>query len=152
MKLPTSTRKLLFRVGVVLLALPLLLVALGVGLAEELPSPPSLTMSISLPDGSMAPLAEVLAMGDAQSEAGVKSLSEAVELEEKADGPGRFLRSTEDRDPYRLGRDLADKGETRQAIALLRSVSKSHPEYARAQRFVGWDLYTKELDEPFHFS
>ncbi len=51
-------------------------------------------------------------------------------------------------DVYEMAEYEHWNGRPEQAIALYRSVPKDHHSYARAQRHIGWKLYTKELDDP----
>ena len=39
-------------------------------------------------------------------------------------------------------------GDHEQALALFRSLPKEHPRYGRAQRRIGWDIYTRAMNEP----
>ncbi len=45
-------------------------------------------------------------------------------------------------------RTLLSTGETEAAIAVLLSVPPVHRSYSRAQRMIGWEIYTKELGLP----
>jgi len=152
-----NKRKWIWRIALPLVLVPALLISLGIFLAEEIPEAPLPSLAITLPDGSATTLGEIL------QEA---AQAEAEKLEVPADPvpptpmePGAvpeilfdlnrsFLESPEDRDPYRLGREFARLGQVDQAIALLRSVPPGHRQYSRARRFLGWDLYTQELDKP----
>lgn len=63
-----------------------------------------------------------------------------------------FLRLyDENENPYDLFR-MAEwaqmQGRVGEAVALLRSLPQDHPRYARAMRMLGWDLYTRQLDDP----
>lgn len=153
-------RKWAFRLGFLVLLLPSLLVMLSIGLAEAPPEPPSMDLAIALPGGHEETLGAILEEAARQGAAE----SEAESVAPFGPGPGDPIRevlpqvpeigewwpleSAEDRDPYRLGRYLAMHGNVEGAIAVLRSVPEGHPEFARSQRFLGWDLYTQELGEP----
>lgn len=43
---------------------------------------------------------------------------------------------------------LLSSGETEAAIAILLAVPPTHRRYSRAQRLIGWDIYTRELGLP----
>ncbi len=164
----TKTRKTLYGLAILLLSLPLLLVALGAGLAAPLPPAPDASLPIPLPGGGTATLGELVAAPPVFGAAPASPADDGRRAAEAATDPGAgegagekteaaaetaasaftWLRSPDDRDLYRLGRELAHRGNTEQAAALLRSVPPSHPQYARAQRFLGWDLYTRELNQP----
>lgn len=157
-------RRLLPRIGIILVILFGLSVTLGIGLTDAPPPLPESTMQIQLPGGQVESLGEILEAGLSQDERLIateeSNQSDAIAGDEEgAQGSvdpadlllaraGSWLLSPDDRDPYRLGRELADRGNVEGSIALLRSVPKDHPEYARSQRYLGWDLYTKELKEP----
>ncbi len=126
-------RRLLPRLGIFILIFLGISITLSVGLSEDPPPLPESTLEIHLPDGSVETLGDILEAGLAQDET-------LQPVDASAD--------PDDRDPYRLGRELADRGDIEPSIALLRSVPKDHPEYARSQRFLGWDLYTRELKQP----
>ncbi len=164
-----NPRKILIGAGVLVLSAPLLVLGLGLGLAAPLPPSPDGDMAILLPDGSTTTLDQLIAAAPAEAEApadadsapanpspsppqeeGGPASAEALAELLGEDGPihGSWLRSPDDRDLYRLGRQAAADGNPEQAAALLRSVPSSHPQYARAQRFLGWDLYTQQLDQP----
>lgn len=159
-------RRLLPRLGLILLLFLALTITLGVGLTEDPPPLPESSLQIQLPDGQMETLGSILEAGLAQDER-LLPMEDSGTTTSNADDTqdpepavtidpadlalrrGRsWLLSPNDRDPYRLGRELASRGDVESAIALLRSVPKEHPEFARSQRFVGWDLYTCELNQP----
>ncbi len=113
-------------------------------------------MRIDMPGGGALPLRQVLARAAAGERISQRlgraapaawevieggSVLEAMLTGPAAPGPGET-------DLYRLGRHAARSGKIDQAVALLRSVPAEHPEYSRAQRFLGWDLYTEQLDRP----
>lgn len=146
---------------------------LGVGMSDAPPAAPSPEMEIHLLDGTVQTLGDILreaglakqetqAQSAPQAEGLADVLREIVSKPKKTgrserrrrrytEGPNSrrtWLNSPDDRDPYRLGRELAAYGEVEDAIALLRSVPKSDNRYARSQRYVGWDLYTRKLNQP----
>lgn len=145
-----------------LLLLPTLVLLLGLGVATDPPPPPSQEMVIALPDGTEATIAEILAAPplpqleeekDPPSAPPARTESEEpilLEVQDLLRDPTNFsfLETPDDRDPYRLGRELERVGDLDHAIAMLRSVPRSHPQYARAQRYLGWDIYTQQLDQP----
>lgn len=152
-----NKRKWIWRIALPLVLLPALLISLGIFLAEEIPEAPLPSLAITLPDGSATTLGEILKEA-AQAEA-KKEGAPAAPIPPMSAEPGEvpgftfnlnrsFLESPQDRDPYRLGREFARLGQIDQAIALLRSVPRGHRQYSRARRFLGWDLYTQELDKP----
>ena len=51
-------------------------------------------------------------------------------------------------DLFQLAEYKLDTGDTDAALALYRSVPTDHPQYPRSQRRIGWDIYTKQLDDP----
>jgi len=151
-------RKWLWRIALPLVLLPVLLISLGLFLAEDIPPAPPPSMPITLPDGKETTLGEILEEATAQA-----TTPDPAPAPEATPEPGAtpeqelaftfdlnrsFLESPDDRDPYRLGREFARLGQIDQAIALLRSVPPGHRQYSRARRFLGWDLYTQELDKP----
>jgi hypothetical protein len=155
-------RRLLPRLALVFLIFLGLTITLSVGLSESPPPLPDPSMEIQLPNGQTQTLSQILEAGLSQGETlqpvgGTANAntntngygSATVDPADLALARGRsWLLSPDDRDPYRLGRELASKGNINGSIALLRSVPVNHPEYARSQRFLGWDLYTQELNQP----
>jgi hypothetical protein len=142
-----------------LLVVFIIAISMSVGMSDPPPAPPPPNMEIHLPDGSVQTLNEILETAElAQIQQQAEELlnpPEAGQSERRrrryTEGPNRrrtWLRSPNDRDPYRLGRELAAYGDIEEAIALLRSVPKNHERYARSQRYVGWDLYTRKLNQP----
>ncbi len=151
-------RKWIWRIALPLVLVPALLISLGIFLAEDIPDAPHPSMPITLPDGSSTTLGEILEEAGAQAAAPEPEAQPEAVLEQPPvpedvfeftfDLNRSFLESPDDRDPYRLGREFARLGQFDQAIALLRSVPAGHRQYSRARRYLGWDLYTQELDRP----
>ncbi len=56
--------------------------------------------------------------------------------------------SPDETDLFTLGRYAMRKGRVEEALALLQSVPEQHERYDTAQRYIGWELLTKELDKP----
>lgn len=51
-------------------------------------------------------------------------------------------------DPIREGRDAIHARRYEEAFGILSTVGPEHPEYARAQRYIGWELFGDALDQP----
>jgi hypothetical protein len=51
-------------------------------------------------------------------------------------------------DAWDAGRKAHDAGELEEAVAYWKQVSEDHPEYARSLRYIGWEVYAGERDEP----
>jgi hypothetical protein len=51
-------------------------------------------------------------------------------------------------DLYALAEYNLALGHTEEALGLFRSVPAAHPNYGRAQRRIGWDLFSRGLDQP----
>lgn len=51
-------------------------------------------------------------------------------------------------DPIREGRDAIDARRYEEAFGILSTVGPGHPEYARAQRYIGWELFGDAMDRP----
>ncbi len=49
---------------------------------------------------------------------------------------------------YDLGLLALEEGRVDQGVALLRSIPREDRQYSRAQRYLGWKLYTQEQDNP----
>jgi len=150
-----------------LAAVPVLLVAIANGIAvspDDLP-PPNPSMLITMPDGRLEPLFEVLAHSDLVEEVtGLDRNGEPVEqVAASTEEPLQELPPTAldellssgwktelpaDGDIYGLAEFALRQGDHEQALALYRSLPKEHPRYGRAQRRIGWDVYTKGLDDP----
>ena len=155
-----------------LILVPLLLVALVNSLAvapEQTEPDPS--MLITMPDGEQVPLAEVVegtrpdhglelvplpvlpAEAQAETEAPVDTLDDTDERVAEVLRVLEEHRARQDRVPSSddlLG--LADyarrQGRPEEALALYLSIPPDDRDYPRAQRNVGWKLYTQELDQP----
>jgi len=154
-----------------LLAVPVLIVAVANGIAESPREllPPDPGMLITLPDGRQQPLFDVLAHSNLTSEVIDREGRGAAEgmlsaSSDEADEPvagldvdqaskalrtaARDRRPPETGDIYGLAEYALDQGDLDQALALFRSLPEEHPRYGRAQRRIGWDIYTKGLDDP----
>lgn len=51
-------------------------------------------------------------------------------------------------DAWSAGRAAYDAGSMEEAVAYWRQVPSGHREYARALRYIGWEVYADELGEP----
>lgn len=160
------------------LALLLLLVVLVnvLALSGEAPPPPDPALVIELPGGARQPLGELLqawsaptedadpaptaalapsdtASRDTASRADARPAEAAFDA---ADLLERIERSREEflrqgpppGDLFQLAEWHRAKGSHEQAAALYASVPRGHRSYARAQRRLGWDCYTRGDDEP----
>ncbi|KAA3612892.1 MAG: hypothetical protein DWQ01_04090 [Planctomycetota bacterium] len=143
-----SPKKWLLRVGLVLLALPIFVIGLGLGLAEEPPELLPSSTSVPLPDGESATIEEVLAMGTFESPLPKETANPRSGENDFEAEPFSPLKLRQPQGFIHFSRDLVSKGHVEEAITLLRSIPDDHPDFARAQRFIGWDLYTKELNQP----
>jgi tetratricopeptide (TPR) repeat protein len=142
---------------------------------EELP-PPDPAMVISMPDGPDRTLGELVALSEqAAAEGAVRDearrlaarkaltdLTEVMNGGDESQGPDpEELRAALERwkvDRWAVppdGSDLMeladykrDMGEPEEAAALLRSIPDDHPQYARAMRKLGWNIYADDLGDP----
>jgi hypothetical protein len=150
-----------------LVAVPVLLVSIANGIAispDDLP-PPDPSLLITMPDGRQEPLFQVLAESDLVEEVtgldrngelvqeDVESFEEPVEgltptAIEELRSIGWEMHPPADGDIYGLAEYALRQGDFDQALALFRSLPKEHPRYGRAQRRIGWDVYTKGMDDP----
>ena len=46
------------------------------------------------------------------------------------------------------GRDAIDERRYEEAFGILSTVGPEHPQYARAQRYIGWELFGDAMDRP----
>jgi hypothetical protein len=157
-----------FVVPMLLMALVLVVVAnLLVDPAGTL-SPPDPSLLITLPDGRHERLDELLErsaadLGQEESDEpehdppdGVAAVSEeptVVEVDLDAIDIQQFLElsfelAPDETDVFRLGRHAMRAGRVDEALALLQSVPEDHDQYGTAQRFIGWELLTKQMDRP----
>ena len=51
-------------------------------------------------------------------------------------------------DPMSEAKAAIDAGRYPEALAYYMQVPKGDRQYSRAQRFIGWELYGRELDQP----
>ena len=56
--------------------------------------------------------------------------------------------ATLDPDAYDKGMDAYQQRDYQNALFYLKQVQPSHPEYSRAMRYIGWEIYTEELGQP----
>lgn len=127
--------------------------------------PPDPHTPIRFPDGDLMSLEEVLTWDHDREQTRKETQSEEGELrfdreQIEAAAQDALRQIQEDRRfPYDLfareNMDLLDIAEYQiaqndvpAAIALLRSIPDDHPKYARAQRYLGWDVFTRELEQP----
>lgn len=120
---------------------------------------PDRSMVIELPSGeektlgelvdALAPVAETGSGEAPEPVAGGSPQQGAVIAPKKGDLLQQFLANEDGSlDLIGLAEVKLEEGEPEVAIALLRSVPKDHPRYAKARRRLGWDVYTKGLGEP----
>ena len=62
--------------------------------------------------------------------------------------PVRVASGSADPDAFDKGVDAYYAGEYEAALGYLTQVPSTHPEYAKAMRFVGWGIYANELGRP----
>jgi len=147
-----------------LAALTLLLLVLGTTLIvqvrsvdEPLPAP-DVAMPIHLEDGTVLPLAEVLAR--AQVEA-VAPPAPPPELPAAQAPPAQALRPDELAVAERVRAEIAAQssvfhmaqrallaGRNDEALALYQSIPEDDPDWASAQRQIGWHILTKGRGDP----
>ena len=98
----------------------------------------NLELPIELEDGSVVTVGALL-----EAEAGEAR-------DEAAPASGRRPRSTprSSRRLFDIGMDQLTRGDTERALAVWEALPPSHPDYARAQRFIGWKIYDRRLDRP----
>jgi hypothetical protein len=123
---------------------------------EPLPAP-DLAMPIHQPDGTLLPLAEVIARANAPRPA------EAPPVLLAPDTPAAFadtVRSPEalerliqqqlEREPtvFRLAELARHEGRLDEALALYQSVPEDDDSWGRAQRRIAWDILTKGKGDP----
>lgn len=121
---------------------------------DDLP-PPDRSMVVAMPDGSDRTLGELVDVAAATTRSENSEETEAPADAASPEAPDE--RSPEDAAPA-LTPDDADlislaefnlaSGDTEVAIALLRSVPKDHPQHGKAMRRLGWDCYTRAMDQP----
>ena len=117
--------------------------------------PPDRSMVITLPSGGESTLGELVDAlapvtvedangGDVGGPAKPATLED---LERSLSGRARGKPGFE-LDLVDLAMMKLDEDDVDTAIALLRSVPRGHPHYAKARRWLGWECYTKELGDP----
>jgi len=97
--------------------------------AEPIPDlpPPDPALEIHLPGGATAPLGDLVR--EKRSPSGKAAEAGAPTL-------------------LQLGISALDLGRTDEALALLRSIPEDDPDYAAAQRHIGWKIYARTLHRP----
>lgn len=155
--------------GLVLLPLVLVTLVNSLAIAPE-QAPPDPAMLITMPDGAQVPLAEVVEAArpdrgvevpagpaptpepgasspdeDPQTDAAAVEAEVLEVLEELRAGRDRPPRSD---DLLGLANHARRNGRPEEALALYLSIQPDDHDYPRAQRAVGWDLYTRELHQP----
>ena len=95
------------------------------------------------PDETAAPspaeVPDVSEMSDEEAAAFVREVLERARRDADNPAPDDLLG---------LARLARREGRLDQAVALYRSIPPDHHSYARAQRQLGWKLYTQEMHEP----
>ena len=125
--------------GIALVSLAILLttfvVTVNLLASRPLEQPPNLELPIPLADGSVLTVRELL---------------EAEPLEAAPDrGPApSHAKAGSSRRLFDIGMDQLARGDTERALAVWQAVPSNHPDYARAQRFIGWKIYDRELSRP----
>jgi hypothetical protein len=149
---------------VVLVAATLLLAANLLGEPMGTLPPPDPGRPITLPDGRVEPLGDLLArLRERPSD-------EPEPLGQEAPGPrddqGGEVQATVDEaegevrhvfrwppppdedDVFSLADHALREGRDEEAMALFLSVEENHPRWDDAQRRIGWELLTKRMDRP----
>ncbi len=145
------------------LALPVALVAVinvTAGPAPEL-EPPDPDMEITVgAEGRVVTLAELTErfVEDSALSPDAEEPSDATQRAEEEESPPALTpiltvwpdpeRAAREGDLVQLGRYALREGRVEEALALWRSVPRGHEDWARAQRFIGYEIYGKALDEP----
>lgn len=135
------------------LAVMILLPVWAVLFTRNAPSAVDYDTVIELPSGKV-PLGAIVAALEPSIEAAQTARQAApqwsaenqAELEtwlSESDPDSLFGRSL-----YDLGLLALEEGRVEQGVALLRSVPRDDRQYSRAQRYLGWKLYTKEQGNP----
>jgi len=128
-------KKLAWKILVLGLAAVLIPAAIVNWKAKPIPDlpPPDPALEIHLPGGATAPLGDLVQEKHLPQE---KHLSRAKGAEA---GAPTLLQ---------LGISALDLGRTDEALALLRSIPEDDPDYAAAQRHIGWKIYARALHRP----
>lgn len=153
-----------FVLPMVLLVGVLVAVANLMGRPGELLPSPDPDRLITLPDGRQETLGALLTRASRSAEE-LPVVPEAIEapdttgeptpldpVDEVAEALTLFRwpaeLSPDETDVFLLGRHAMRAGRLEEALALLQSVPEDHDDYDTAQRFIGWELLTKEMDKP----
>ena len=51
-------------------------------------------------------------------------------------------------DAFDVGMQAFRDGDLERAVQLWSTLSDQHPQYAKAQRFIGWEIYTERMGDP----
>ena len=62
--------------------------------------------------------------------------------------PPHALELAAHEDAFELGMQAFGENDLELAIQLWLTVPDEHPQYAKAQRFIGWEIYTERLGDP----
>ena len=129
------------------LGIALLVTGLANWVAVPLSKQPPLDPAtpVHLLSGRVTTLREAIARSDIQEQTGDLPAIVEEELEPYKEVFGLDQQST---DLFELAEHNHELGDLDAALALYRSVPRSHPEYAAAQRIIGWKIYARQLEQP----
>lgn len=135
------------------LALMVLLPVWAVVFTSNAPPAVDYDTVIELPSGKV-PLGAIVAALEPSIEAAAAARRSAPQWNEgKQAELEAWLGETDPDSPfgrslYDLGLLALEEGRVEQGVALLRSIPRDDRQYSRAQRYLGWKLYTQEQDNP----
>jgi hypothetical protein len=123
------------------LAVPVILVGSGAPMLTT-PAPANRTLVVPLPDGSETTLGALLDGTAPQPQRTTRT----VELESRDGTVHTFEVRNPPVDLYHVGTHHAWQGNTQLAIECLTRIPRGHPDWSRAQRFLGLRVYARNGD------
>lgn len=135
-------------IHVLMLSIALLVIAVN-ALTPGMPevTEADLALPLELEDGTVTSLGALIER-DQVKEARRRSREPAHVGEPKAQRIGRTLEFLRDRSVFGLGLRRLARGKTEEALTIWRAIPKEHHDYARAQRFIGYEIYDRTLGQP----
>lgn len=107
-----------------------------------------LAQPIQLEDGTVMTVGELVAREIAAEEHEAESGAVAAPTAPFEPGTLRIGDLLRGRGAFNLGLRKLARGRTQDALAIWRAIPSDHHDYARAQRFIGYKIYDRQLGEP----
>ena len=106
-----------------------------------------LAMAVPLEDGTVITLGELIGR-ELEAEAAPEAATKEKRSKPTRDDPIAVLRLGEPKGVFGHGLRRLAQGRPDLALRMWRAIPEGHPDYARAQRFIGYKIYDRALGDP----